>query len=71
LFGSIFLSRFWAFRNKGRSKADKKNRAKISSAPKKVVTYLRHFFFFSRRPLKDDKQGRISRFGRPDLKGGA
>jgi hypothetical protein len=52
LFG-FFLSRFWAFRNKGAFKnAIKKNRAKISSVlslQKKYllkVTYLRRFFFY-------------------------
>jgi hypothetical protein len=35
----------------GRNKRDKKNRANIPSAPKKIVTYLRRFCFVSAMPL--------------------
>jgi hypothetical protein len=39
-------------RDKGRSKTRLKKIARKSpQPPKKAVTYLRHFFFFSRRPL--------------------
>jgi hypothetical protein len=45
-FVRFFLSRFWAFRNKGSSKTRLKKIARRSpQPPKKVVTYLRHFFF--------------------------
>jgi hypothetical protein len=52
LFCSIFfLSRFWAFRNKGSSKTRVKKIARKSpQLPKKVLAYLRHFFFFFSRP---------------------
>jgi hypothetical protein len=46
-FSSIFFNAFfWAFRNKGISETRKKNRAKISSAPKKS-SYLHTSLFFS------------------------
>jgi hypothetical protein len=53
----FFLSRFWAFRNKGVQKRDKKNRTKISSASKKssylfnkyylLLTHVTFFVCFS------------------------
>jgi hypothetical protein len=48
----FFLSRFWAFRNKGSSKTRlKKSRENLLSSQKKqLLTYVA-FFFFSRRPL--------------------
>jgi hypothetical protein len=48
----FFLSRSWAFRNKGSSNTRlKKNRANISSASKKSTYLLTSFFFPPRPPL--------------------
>jgi hypothetical protein len=48
----FFYCVFGRFVTRRVKKRDKKNGAKISSAPEKIVTYLRYFFFpFPRCPL--------------------
>jgi hypothetical protein len=51
-FVRFFLSRFWAFCNKGSSKTRLKKIARKSpQLPKKVLTYVTFFLFFPRPPL--------------------